>query len=388
LRRDEDFDVDREVTWLELFFDLVFVVVLSRLARDLAHDTHADGVVAFIVLFAAVFWAWNAFAYYIERFESDGLENRLFVFAAMAAVAALAVWTEDGLGSHYRGFAIAYVATRLVNMAQWIRAGWHVPIFRPVAARFVAGFVVAVALIAAAGQLDGGLHRLVFALAVVVEIATPIFTLPQQALLPRLSTSKFPERFGLFTILVLGESVVGVVNGLSELNTAGQLGTMQIVNGGLGLAVGIGMWWIYFDFIARRAPKPQIGTALGWVYLHLVTLAAITAVGASISVAIADSVETGLTEPVRHLIGGSASIALLGMAALEMTLQRRESEPTSARLSPGLKAAVAFAIGVVTWLDLGWNTTTLLATIIAGFAVPVVYGVSVWYSASSETSGV
>lgn len=132
LRTDEDRDLERKVSWLELFFDLVFVVVIARLSHGLAQHLDPAGVVAFCLQFAAVFWAWNAFTYYAERFESEGLENRLFTFAAMGAVAAMALWTEDGLGSHYPGFLGAYLVTRLVNMAQWIRA-W------PARARLPAG---------------------------------------------------------------------------------------------------------------------------------------------------------------------------------------------------------------------------------------------------------
>lgn len=384
MRQDEDFDVERKVTWLELFFDLVFVVVLSRLAHDLTNHTTWEGVANFTLQFAAVFWAWNAFTYYIERFESGGLENRAFVFAAMAAVAALAVWTEDGLGGHYGGFAAAYVATRMVNMAQWIRAGHHVRVFRPVAARFVAGFAVVLALLVAAGALDDAERRLVFALAIVVDILTPVLTVRHQRRLPQLSTSKFPERFGLFTIIVLGESVVGVIVGLSELNEAGHLGAAQIVSGGLALAVGIGLWWIYFDFIARRPPRPRFDAALAWVYLHLVTLAAITATGAAISVAIADSVESGLTDPVRYLLGGSLGVALMGFALLELTLDRRDDEPTHAAVSPAIKASVGATVVVAALLDAGWSATGFLVVIVAALTVPTTYGVVVWYAPSNR----
>ncbi len=383
LRRDEDFDLERKVTWLELFFDLVFVVVLARMAHHLAHHVDTEGVIDFSIQFAAVFWAWNAFAFYIERFESGGLENRCFMFAAMAAVAAMAVWTTDGLGSHYSGFALAYLATRGVNMMQWIRAAAHVAQFRPVAVRFVGGFVVAASLIGFAGQLDSTARRLVVALAILVEVLTPIITLKHQFELPELSTSKFPERFGLFTIIVLGESVVGVITGLSELNEAGELGVSRAIAGLLGLGVGIGLWWLYFDFIARRAPRAAIGAALGWVYLHLVTLAAFTAVGASISVAISADLEGAVPSEVRRLLGASAGCSLIGLALLEMTLRRLDDEPTAKRLSPVLKAGAGASVAVLALLDLGWNATALLALVVAGCAVPAIYGVVVWYRPSN-----
>lgn len=383
LRRDEDFDLERKVSWLELFFDLVFVVVLARLAHDLAHHPDLDQVIDFVLSFAAVFWAWNAFTYYIERFESGGVEQRFFVFAAMATVAALAIWAEGGLGAHYTGFAWSYIAVRCVNMVQWIRAGVHVEVFRPVAARFVIGFAVTAVLLLLAMDLDGDQRRLVFAMAILIDIATPVFTLKQQAALPRLSTSKFPERFGLFTIIVLGESVVGAITAMSELNDSEALGGRQLLDGALGLLVGIGLWWIYFDFIARRPPKPVLSAALGWVYLHLVTLAAITATGAAISIAAADANES-LSVEARHLLSGSAAAALLGLAALELTLHRDGGEPTHPIVSPALKAGVAAAILVLGTLRSGRSTTGLLAIIVAGLAVPAVYGATVWYSPSNR----
>lgn len=367
------------MTWLELFFDLVFVVVLSRLAHGVVLHPNLDGVVTFTIQFAATFWAWNAFTYYVERFESAGLENRLFVFAAMAAVAGLALWTEGGLEEHYTGFALAYLLVRLVNMTQWARAARHVPEFRPVAVRFLLGFLVSAAVIGLAGTLDGAVRKALFALAVLIDILTPAFTLKAQARLPRLSTSKFPERFGLFTIIVLGESIVGVITGVSEINEAGRLSVTQVVAGGFGLGTGIGLWWLYFDFVARRPPKPEIGAALAWVYLHLLTLAAITVTGASITVAITESLTT-LTKAGQHLLGGAVAVAMLGIAALELMLHRDDDEPTHPVGSPAIKVAAALMLALASALPIGWTAPALLVATVVALAVPAAYGVIVWYS--------
>jgi len=89
----------------------------------------------------------------------------------------------------------------------WARAAWHVPVFRPTAARFLSGHVVVTATILGSFATHGSARWLLFALGVAVDIATPYFTTAQQAVLPKLSTSKFPERFGLLTMIVLGEAV-------------------------------------------------------------------------------------------------------------------------------------------------------------------------------------
>jgi low temperature requirement protein LtrA len=380
LRTDEEFDRHRSVGWLELFFDLVFVVVISRLAHHLAGHIDPAGVVGFAVQFLAVFWVWNAFTYYTERFESDGLENRLFTFAAIVPVAGLAVFAEDGLGATYAGFAVAYLLARAVNQAAWLRAGFHVREFRPVAARFLAGYVLAIAVILASFATTGAARVVLFALAVLLEIATPTFTIAQQSALPRLSTSKFPERFGQFTIIVLGESVVGVIVGLSELQERGLLDGPGIAAGVLGLAIGFSLWWIYFDFVARRPPKPAFATALIWVYLHLVALTAITATGVGVSVAIADRATGMLTDPSRYLLVGGVVLGLLGVAALQTTLVRNADEPTHRRLSPALMIAAAAVVGTLGVLDLGWGTHALLTLLLAGLAVPMIYGAIVWFA--------
>jgi low temperature requirement protein LtrA len=215
---------------------------------------------------------------------------------------------------------------------------------------------------------------MLFAAAVVVEIAAPSFTVRLQAALPRLSTSKFPERFGQLTMIVLGESVVGVITGLSELNDAHELDVARLGQGGLGLCLCIGLWWIYFDFIGRRSPMPRFGVALGWVYLHLLALIGITASGAGISLLIAD----GAKGPGRRLLSAAVAVALIGFGLLETTLARRPDEPTHPVVSPAIKLAAGL-IAALTLLDLPWATTPLLIVLFAVQLPPIIYGLVVWY---------
>lgn len=140
LRRDEEFRIHRAVTWLELYFDLIFVVVISRLAHVLSKDISAHGVIIFLSMFVPVWWVWNAATYYTERFESEGLENRAFTFVKIIPVAGMAVYSEHGLEQNYVGFVISFWLVRFVNMIQWARAGLHVVQFRPVSNRFIIGF--------------------------------------------------------------------------------------------------------------------------------------------------------------------------------------------------------------------------------------------------------
>ena len=93
LRTDEEDKKHRPVTWLELFFDLVFVVVIARLSHNLVGDVTAGGLFVFLFMFVPVWWIWNGVTYYNERFESEGVEMRFFTFLTMIPVAGLAALT-------------------------------------------------------------------------------------------------------------------------------------------------------------------------------------------------------------------------------------------------------------------------------------------------------
>lgn len=363
LRRDEEDGRHRSVGWLELFFDLVFVVVIGVLAEDLAHDPHH--LPGFVLQFAAVFWIWNAFTYYTERFETDGLENRLFTFLAMITVAGLTVWAPHGLDDNYVGFAGSYLAARGLNIVLWLRAGLHERPFLPIALRFAAGYVVAATLTVIGMTTEGTLRVVLFGVAVLVEIAAPAFTTRQQAALPPLSRSKWPERFGLFTMIVLGETIIGVIHGLTEPE-------QHLFEGVLGLAIGFEFWWLYYDFVARRPARQAIVTALGWVYLHLLALLAITVAGAMATVALAGHGVPGLL-----FVSVGVALALLGV--LETTLERGPDEPTHPTLSPALKVGLGAVLAAVAALPPHWPSSVALLICVVVLAVPAVYGVRVWY---------
>jgi low temperature requirement protein LtrA len=383
LRRDEEFERHRAVTWLELFFDLVFVVVISRLAHNLASDMTVAGVLTFAFMFIPVWWAWNAATYYIERFESEGVEHRLITLLNIIPIAGMAIFSAHGLLENYVGFALSFWLARVINMVQWARAGLHVPLFRPVSHRFLLSFFGLVSpLIALSLLMEPPGRLVVWGIALVVDIVTPFFTLKRQAVLPPLSTSKLPERFGLMTIIVLGESLVGVINGLSDL---GHLSLMSVIPGILGIFVTIGMWWVYFDFIARRAAKPSIYTAALWVYLHLPLLICITMTGVGIFAAIKDINQAYLTASSRIILATGAGFSLIFMGWLETTLRRRKGEPTHPVLSPFLKLIAGGAICLTGWFVENLGTVLLLVIILLGMSIQQVYGVMVWFGQEIES---
>jgi low temperature requirement protein LtrA len=208
-----------------------------------------------------------------------------------------------------------------------------------------------------------------------VDLLTPAFTLRHQAQLPRFSTTRLPERFGLFILITLGESIIGTVQGMADQE---QLSLLTGISGVLGMALSFALWWVYFDFIARRPAKPGIGWAFAWSYLHLPLLLAIAATGAGV-LNVIGSEEPVLPDNVRLLIAGAVGTALTVMALLEMVLRREPDEPTHPRVSPLLKLiAAVFAYGIGLWGS-GLGAIALLCLLLVLLAVQMGYGLLVWY---------
>jgi low temperature requirement protein LtrA len=373
-----DHEGDRRVGWLELFFDLVFVVIVSVLAQDLVHHPTGNGVQLFALKFLAVFWIWNGFTYYSERFESDGLDSRVFTFLGMLAIAGLAVWGTDGLGHNYLGFALSYVAARFLNIGMWLRAGFHSPVFRATALSFVGGFVVVLVLLGASFVVDEKLRPVVWGAAILVDMLTPAVFNRVQWKLPPISRDKYPERFGLLTMILLGEVISSVIGGIAEVNGAGELTAAAILNGAIGMAIGFGLWWIYYDFVGRRIPFPPLPIQLAWLYLHFFLLIGLVAVGVGVEVAVAETAHGTLGGAVPAILVLAESLTLATVGVMEFTLERGADEPTDPVISPLLKIGVAvLLLPLLAWPEP--PVTGVLALGLLGLVVPAVYGTYVWF---------
>jgi low temperature requirement protein LtrA len=242
----------RGVGWLELFFDLFFVAVIAQLVHGFSEHFDSAGLRTFMLLFIPIWWVWIGDTFYSERFETEGIEMRLYTYLLMLPVLGMAVYAHHGSSSSYVGYALSYATARGVITLMWAWATVTSMPFRPIGKRFVTTFCFAIALIVLSTATSGLLRFVIFGTALALEMLIPLTTVGLQRNLPAYSESKLPKRFGLFTLIVLGEMVVGVVNGLSDLDG---VGIALFVYAALGVAVGLGLWWLYFDFIARRRPK-------------------------------------------------------------------------------------------------------------------------------------
>jgi low temperature requirement protein LtrA len=121
----------RQVTFLELFYDLVYVVLIAQLSHALAGHISLAGLVSFAFLFIIVWWAWLNGTTYHDLHGNNDIRTRVFTFAQMLSVVAMAIFAHDALGETSVGFALSYAAFQLILTYLWWRTGVHDPDHRP-----------------------------------------------------------------------------------------------------------------------------------------------------------------------------------------------------------------------------------------------------------------
>ena len=367
-----DRQMDRSVTFLELFFDLVFVVMVAQLAHQLAKHPDWEGVAWFAFLFYAVWTSWVDGTSYHDAHGTDDLSIRVFTFAQMLTVAAMAVYIGDIPGDGAEPFALAYAANSVLLALIWLRTAYHDLEHRLTSAIYGASHLLSATIFALSVTQDDPARTWFWIVAVGIEVAGIVVV---GVLLNRQygafeATESMVERFGLFMIIVLGEVVAGAINGLTELE---EVDFSLLIVGGLGVLVAVGMWWIYFDLLGHREPRAD--RTYPWIFLHYVLAAGIAATGAAVLYMV-EHAEESLGDDARWLLVGSVAAGLAATAALPYSLRAREE------LQPAIRAGQVAIVGAgLAVLLLGFTSLDATPTLVVVdliLLVPIAVAVVVW----------
>lgn len=233
----------RRVTWLELCFDLVFVAAVSQVGAPLGVDYALPALGRFAMLFVLIWWAWHGHASYSTRFDRDDALQRWLTVVQMFAVAVMAVNAKDSLGSRdSAGFAAAYALMRFVLVAQYFHAR-RLPEARRFATVYVVGFGAAATLWLVSALTPAPARFWLWGLALLVDLVTPLAGTRHTVDAPP-DAAHLPERFGLFTIILIGDAMVGVMRGM-ESQSSWPLDAFLAAL--LGMILVFLVWWWYFD---------------------------------------------------------------------------------------------------------------------------------------------
>jgi low temperature requirement protein LtrA len=316
---------ERRTSPIELLWDLVFVFAITQVATLLSRHLDWAGFGRAMLILALVWWAWSAFVWAANAQQSDAISLRLALLVATAFVFISGLAVPHALGSESLLFAVSYAVVRLIHLGLYADASRRGNASWSAIVGFAITVVIGMALLLLGAALGGAARIALWAVAVAIDYAGPAWLTRERLRgLQRVAVAHFAERYGLFIIICLGESIVAI--GLGATAGHRRLSAGAIVDVALGLLITIGLWWTYFDRFAqvaedslRRHGDPVLAAADGYSYLHLVLVAGIITFTAGVRLLVGAPHVTP-SDAVRLALCGGVAAYLLGHVAFRLRM--------------------------------------------------------------------
>jgi low temperature requirement protein LtrA len=359
----------RAATPLELFFDLVFVVAIAQGAAGLHHsiaEAHvAHALISYLMVFFGLWWAWMNFTWFASAYDCDDVLYRLAVFVQITGALVFAAGVKQMFDESDINIASlgGYVIMRLAAVPQWLRAGASDPPRRRTTHRMAIGVSLCQLAWVALYFAPQGWRLAGFALLAAVELAVPVWA--ERASPTTWHPHHIAERYGLFTIIVLGESVLAATLAVQAALASGErfLSLAPVIVG--GLVIVYTLWWLYFyrpvhDLLEGH----QLGKAITWGYGHYVVFGAAAAVGAGLAVNV-----DYVTHHAHIGRAGAGAAVAVPVALYLLSLWFLHYRPSSwAHVSAGPLAAVLILLTPFTGAAIPLTGVILCALLVAKIA--------------------
>ena len=366
----------RVATQLELLFDLTFVVAVAGIVAQLGHgvaEGHATEVVGpFLQVFFAIWWAWMNFTWFASSYDTDDVPYRLLTLLQMGGVLILATGVPAAFATgDYRTITLGYLVMRVGLIALWLRAAREDPESRGTAIRYAVGITAVEILwlvrllLAELGVLTGVAPAVLFVALAAAELAVPAWAERNRG------TSWHPhhiaERYALFTIILLGESVLAVSTGIADVVGSGLDGSLLLVAGS-GLVLLFALWWLYELEPSGDGLSTRRGRSFLWGYGHYGIFAALAALGAGLEAAVRQTGDHDAADP----LGTGYAVALPTAAFLTLLWLSHAAIVPRSRVRPTvLLGAAALLLVAPLAVAPGMGAILALLALITAAAVAV-----------------
>jgi low temperature requirement protein LtrA len=338
---------ERVVGPLELFYDLAVVVLVAQAAHRLAGHLTWPGFGQFAAVFTLVWIAWVNGSLHHELHGHEDARARGTFLLQILVLAAMGAFIPQAGGARGAAFAVASAVLFAVLTALWLLASrGDRPEYRRPSRLFVAGTAASAVLLAGTALLPAGARVPawgVLDVAYLAGFATILLTTDPAAAPAMVVSDALTERFGGFIIIVLGETLTGVVAGLSSR----PINVLIMTVGLVAVVVGFGAWWTYFDFAGGRRARTERSASVRWMIGHLPLTAAVAAMGAAM-LSLVDHAHQGRTPAATAWVLSAGAAVMLGATMLiAATLQAWDRDRTLYRSLARICAVVAVAcVGV------------------------------------------
>ena len=369
----EPLDEERRTSPVELLWDLVFVFTVTQVTTLLSHDLSWPGVGRSMLVLALVWWAWSAFVWAANAQDTGSPVLRLALLLAMVLTFVAGLALPHAFADQAPVFAATYTGVRLLHLALYADASRKGNASWAAIAGFGVTVLVGMALLVAGSVIGGGAQVALWAAAAAIDYAGPAWLTRERLRgLQRVAVAHFADRYSLFVIICLGESIVAIGVGASAERFDAQLAAAV----GLGLLITIALWWTYFDRFAAVAEErlrthddPVLAAADAYSYLHLVIVAGIIVFAVGVKLAVHDVGEP-LAAAARLALCGGVALYLVGHVAFGLRMVG----------AVGVEKLVA-AVAVLGLYAIGG---TLAAWIVAGAVAVVLAAMCVYESVAAR----
>ena len=325
---------DRRASWLELFFDLAFAEAVGQLAGALQDHLALSTLARFVLLFTPIWWLWVQFSFYGDRHESENAAHRIPVLVAILLCIGLAASAPRALYGSTTGFVVAFACLRALQLLLYARARHHLPATRPLYNCYLACFGAGGALWLSSLAVGGSARYAFWGLALLADAVGSMAMLVPRRRVP-VNTAHLTDRFQLFVLIVLGESMARLISAAAIRPWSLPLAIVLAA----ALFTLAALWWAWLTTADRHA-LDGLPAVAGFTALNLPLVAGIAAASAGLHIAIlaADGASTIAAGPRAALYGG-VSVFLLASAFLpsgKMTRSARAARLASALAAMGL----------------------------------------------------
>jgi low temperature requirement protein LtrA len=341
---------ERRTSPVELLWDLVFVFAITQVTTLLWRDLTWKGFGRAMLVLALVWWAWSAFVWAANAQLADSPTLRAALLVSSIAIFITGLSVPHAYGSEATLFAVSYAVVRFLHLGLYADASRRGNASWAAIAGFAVTVTIGMALLIAGSFATGAARTGLWVLAAAIDYAGPAWLTRERLRgLQHVAVAHFAERYSLFVIICLGESIVAIGVGALGSSSDRELTGELVVAVALGLLITVEMWWTYFEGFAGRAEErlrehddPVLAAADGYSYLHLVIVAGIITFAVGVKVLTRDSVSVPLPEPARLALCGGVAMYLVGHAAFAM---RMVGEVEYEKLAVAAALLVLYAVG-------------------------------------------
>lgn len=311
---------ERKISWLELFYDLVYVIAISAITHRVATHFSINELLDYLYLFVIIFWGWLNGSLYHDLHGSEGLRTKLMTLWQMAIVAALVITLQSDSEHQLQNTTIVLLIMQLYITYLWWSVGLYDKEHRKLNRPYTIIYLIAFLIIVSTLFVQQPFIRTLFFVSLVFNCMPPFvshFLLNRKTSALNISSS-MTERLGLFTIIVFGEVVLGVINGVIAAHDLSASTWLEFI---LAVSIVFALWWLFFTIISDRKCKGGLLNSSLFELLFIPTLIGLGLLGATFNDIFQFAKESGQHEFFGiGSLGFSISLFLLGICAMMLLL--------------------------------------------------------------------